>query len=56
MISHCEVRRVSSVDSVLLWAQTLGIGGAFFLITLGAFGVCGLALWVVLAALKRDRP
>ena len=44
---------MSTVESVLSWAQSIGIGGAFFIITLCAFGICGMALWVVLAALKR---
>jgi hypothetical protein len=46
---------VNSVESVLSWAQSFGISGAFFIITLGAFGICGMAQWVVLAALKRGK-
>ena len=47
---------MNSVESVLSWAQSFGIGGAFFIITLAAFGICGMALWVVMAALKRSKP
>lgn len=47
---------VKIVESVLSWVHSFGIGGAFFVITLGTLAVCGLALWVVLAALKGDRP
>lgn len=39
-----EVTSVSSVASVLSWAQSLGIGGAFFVLTLDAFGICAPAL------------
>jgi DMSO/TMAO reductase YedYZ heme-binding membrane subunit len=42
-------------ESVFSWAQSIGIGGAFFLIALCAFALSGLALWVVLIALRRDR-
>jgi hypothetical protein len=43
---------VKSLQSIVSWAQSFGMGGAFFIITLCAFGLCGLALWVVLTALK----
>jgi hypothetical protein len=46
---------VNQIDSILSWAQSLGIGGAFFILTLGAFAICGMALWVVLIALKRGK-
>lgn len=43
------------ISSILAWAQSFGVGGAFFVITLGAFGVCGMALWVVLVVLSREK-
>jgi hypothetical protein len=43
------------ISTILAWAQSFGVGGAFFIITLGAFGVCGMALWVVLVALNREK-
>ena len=43
------------ISAILAWARSLGVGGAFFVITLGAFGVCGMAMWVVLVALKREK-
>jgi len=46
---------VNVIEFVVSWAQSLGTGGAFFFITVCAFGLCGLALWVVLVALKRGR-
>jgi hypothetical protein len=47
---------MNSVESVVSWAQSFGMGGAFFIIALCAFGLCGMALWVVLTALKRGKP
>lgn len=46
---------MSIVEFVASWAQSFGTGGAFFFIALCAFGLCGLALWVVLVALKRGK-
>lgn len=44
-------------ESFLSWAQSIGVGGAFFIVTLCAFGVCAMALRVVLAALtQRNKP
>lgn len=44
---------MKSLESFLSWAQSFGIGGAFFVIALCAFGLCAMALWVVLIAVKR---
>jgi hypothetical protein len=46
---------VKVIEAIVSWAQPLGLGGAFFVISLCAFGVCGMALWVVLTALKRNK-
>lgn len=46
---------MKSLESIVSWAQSFGMGGAFFIVTLGAFGLCGMALWVVLTALKRHK-
>jgi hypothetical protein len=46
---------VNSIQSTISWAQSFGVGGAFFILTLAALGVCGLALWVVSIALKKGR-
>jgi hypothetical protein len=43
------------LETVMLWARSFGIGGAFFVLALAAFGLCALALVVVLTALKRGR-
>lgn len=46
---------METADSVISWAQSIGIGGAFFLIAICAFALSALALWVVLVALRRDK-
>lgn len=46
---------MSWIDVILSWARSFGIGGAFFIVTVGAFIICGMALWVVLIALKRGK-
>lgn len=43
------------LETLLSWAQSLGIGGAFFVLALSTAGVCALALIVVLTALKRGK-
>jgi len=43
------------LETVLSWAQSFGIGGAFFVLALAVVGVCALALLVVLAVLKRGK-
>ena len=46
---------MKTVDAMIAWAHSFGIGGAFFVLALAGFGLCALALLVVLAAMKRDR-
>lgn len=43
---------LATVRGSLRWVQSFGIGGAFFVLALAAFALCGLALAVVLTALK----
>lgn len=48
---------MSLLESFTTWVQSFGVGGAFFIVTLCAFGICAMALWVVLIALRqRDKP
>jgi hypothetical protein len=44
-----------TLEAVMAWAQSFGVGGAFLVLALAALGVCALALRVVLAALKRGK-
>lgn len=46
---------MSLFESLVAWAQAIGIGGAFFIVSLCAFGISAMALWVVLIVLKRDK-
>ena len=43
------------LEMVMMWARSFGIGGAFFVLALAGFGLCALALIVVLTALKRGK-
>ena len=44
---------METIEFLIVWARTIGVGGAFFIIALLTFGICALALWVALTALKR---
>jgi hypothetical protein len=46
---------MKTVEAIIAWAHSFGIGGAFFVLALAGFGLCALALLVALAALKRHR-
>jgi hypothetical protein len=46
---------MTTLDTLLSWAQSFGISGAFFVLALAAVGVCALALLVALTALKRGK-
>jgi hypothetical protein len=43
---------MKSIGEVLSWAKAMGIGGAFFILAIGAFLLSGMAMWVVLIALE----
>jgi hypothetical protein len=40
-----EVTSMRTMSALLSWVQSLGIGGAFFLLALATITVSGLALW-----------